>query len=43
MLFLNKTVLSPSHGIFTLPAVSISKGEAAGVLKEVMDFEILQG
>lgn len=43
MLFLNKTGLSPSHVIFTLPAVTISKGEAAGVLKEVMDFEILQG
>lgn len=43
MLFLNKTGMSPSHVIFTLPAVTVSEGEAAGVLKEVMDFEILQG
>lgn len=35
--------MSPSHVIFTLPAVTICEGEAAGVLKEVMDFEILQG
>lgn len=43
MLVLNKPGLSPSRVVVTLPAVTVSEGEAAGVLKGALDFEMLRG